>query len=65
MLASRGRAPPAMPLPSATYLCGSESHLSRVGCVLWYLFFPFILVYHSVRIYVVPCFASCKCSRSL
>ena len=47
-----------MPLPSATYLWGSESHLSRVGCVLWYLFFPFVLVYHSVRIYVVPCFAS-------
>ena len=41
--------------PSATYLCGSEEPLAKVGCVLWYIFFPFVLVYYSVRKYVVPC----------
>ena len=43
--------PKAMP-PSATYLCGSEEPLAKAGCVLWYLFFPFVLVYHSIRIYM-------------
>ena len=41
--------------PSATYLCGSEEPLSKLGCALWYLFFPFVLAYHSARIYVLPC----------
>lgn len=44
--------------PSATYLCGSEEPLAKVGCVLWYICFPFVLAYHSVRIYVVPCLIS-------
>ena len=32
-----------------------DSSLSKFACVLWYVFFPLVLIYHSIRIYVAPC----------
>jgi len=37
---------------------GEEGFLPQLGCALWYILFPVVLVYHSFRIYLLPCILS-------
>jgi hypothetical protein len=36
-------------------VCAGRSWASKVCCVLWYFAFPVVLVWHSIRIYILAC----------
>eukprot|EP01048_Picozoa_sp_COSAG05_P008624 COSAG05_NODE_665_length_8009_cov_156.415929_8_plen_353_part_00 len=39
-------------------LKGKDTPAAKVACALWYIGFPFILVYYSIIIYLLPCILS-------
>lgn len=45
--------------PGAEYLCGSSNPIAVLLCLAWYFcFFPWILCYHAIRVYILPCIGS-------